>query len=120
MKWKVNKMSNIAAIQFCEFVNLDNELVPRKSTPIRYFGFRIFDNYDMGYSTIAASNEGMKRQIEGMKGETFFVKTIRLVKKYSNETIGSILDSVHENEKGMLINGNYHGWEEIKEAFDDD
>lgn len=119
-------MSNMVMLQFCEFVDLNddlNRIEPDDLNPIepdadyKRFGFRFFDNYEMTYSMVADTKEILKKQIGEVEGESFALKALRIVINHSDRVVESILDGVEMAKSGIHINDTYYEWDEIKEVL---
>jgi hypothetical protein len=106
-------MSNRTTIEPTIFQDLDSDLNP---VGVSYYGFRIFDDYQMTYSTISETKEGMKTILNEQKGESH-IKWIKTVMRYSDEISGSIFEYIREWEKGIYICNEWFDWDDIKEAF---
>jgi len=110
-------MSNRLVIQFCRFIDLDNNLVADEKDKKNY-GFRIFDDYDGDYCVFGPKEELAKHLDADPK--RFAISVIRMARNNVTERVGALLDYVEENQTGIYINDHYYSWEEIKEAFEED
>mgnify|MGYP003971381911 CR=1 FL=1 len=108
-------MSNRLTIQPTFFQNQDSDF---NSVGDSHYGFRIHDDYNMAYSTIAETHDGMMSILDEFKGERH-IQWIKLVMRYNSEVSDSMIDYVRETERGMYIDQEWFDWDEIKEAFED-
>jgi hypothetical protein len=108
-------MSNRAVIEPTFFQDQDQDF---NSNGRSYYGFRIFDDFGMTYSTIAETRDGMMSILDEHEGERH-IQWVKLVMQYNNEISEAILDHLEEHKKGIRIADVWYDWDEIKEAFED-
>ncbi|MBI4641860.1 MAG: hypothetical protein HY731_14310 [Candidatus Tectomicrobia bacterium] len=110
-------MGNQAVIQFRKFMELDDSL---KKRPIFgescYYGFVVFDDYGMMYSTIIGTRGEMLRELDKY-GPDPLVRALGIVSQFSNEVSEAILWHVIENRKGITINGHYYDSNDVQVAY---
>jgi len=109
-------MSNRLTIQPTFFQGQDSDF---NSTGDSYYGFRMYDDYDMSYSTIAETRDGMMSVLNEYDGERH-IQWIKLAMRYNSEVTDAMFDHIREMEKGIYIDQQWFDWDEIKEAFEED
>lgn len=97
-------MSNRARIVTCQF----HDVIGNQPTGRVYKGYRMFDDYGMTYSTgwDSIPSDGLE--------------ILKDIVEEADETAHGILQNVRVNRAGILINGRWYNWGEIKGILDPD
>lgn len=89
-------MANQVCLQRTEFKNLSDG---KTST-----GWRIYDDYGQTYNNLGEAPENDLELLE-------------FVKQNGDDVSNTIMNFIHEDEKGIEINGTWYDWDEIKHLW---
>jgi len=108
-------MSNRAHLEYIEFRELDDDLKPTGEASV---GFRVYDDYGEVCSCFPGREE-MRQKLAGFSGSAP-VRAVKLALACEDTEIFDLLAHVRINQAGMYVNGVWHDWEDIHEAFEEE